>query len=117
MPIKSFIRCDLDAIAAARPGASDVPVALLLTPSIPLCASCDSADQDGYVAALLLRSHLYLCICFGLAQGAAITTITYATTFMNERVGSYCDGVFFGCFTVVSLTIGATGRVCGVCSV
>jgi hypothetical protein len=62
---------------------------------------------DGYVAALLLRSHLYLCICFGLAQGATITSITYATTFMGETVGSYCDGVFFGSFTIVSLTIGA----------
>mmetsp|Transcript_94417 Transcript_94417/g.270387 ORF Transcript_94417/g.270387 Transcript_94417/m.270387 type:complete len:531 (-) Transcript_94417:337-1929(-) len=64
-----------------------------------------SPSSDGYVAALLLRSHLYLCICFGLAQGATITSITYATTFMGETVGSYCDGVFFGSFTIVSLTI------------
>ena len=51
---------------------------------------------DGYVAAVLFRSHIYLCVCFGLSQGAVIAIITYATTFMSESAGSYCDGFFFG---------------------
>ena len=51
----------------------------------------------------LFRSFMNLCLCFGLSQGAALTTVTYATTLFGERIGSTADGIFFATSTIASL--------------
>jgi hypothetical protein len=61
---------------------------------------------EAHAAAIqCFRDFMRLCVCFGLAQGAIITTVTYATTLMGESVGSYCDGCFFGAFTLTSFCL------------
>ena len=67
----------------------------------------EQASSDQY-ASQTFSSFLRVCLCFGLAQGAIMTTVTYATTFMGERAGSYCDGFFFGSFTITSFLFAET---------
>lgn len=56
-------------------------------------------------AALHFQNFLHLCLSFGLGQGAVITTVTYSTTFLGNKEGSYTDGFFFGAFTLTSFCL------------
>jgi len=64
-----------------------------------------AADEAHAAAVQSFRDFTRLCLCFGLAQGSIITTVTYATTLIGESVGSYCDGCFFGAFTLTSFCL------------
>lgn len=54
------------------------------------------------IAAGLFGQFMTICTCFGIAQGCILATVTYTTTFMNNSIGSYCVGIFFGTFTLFS---------------
>jgi MFS family permease len=62
-------------------------------------------NANDLTAARLFRSFMNLCLCFGLSQGGALTTVTYATTFFGFRLGSTADGIFFSAFTITSLAL------------
>ena len=62
-------------------------------------------NPDDLTAARLFQSFMHMCLCFGLSQGGALTTVTYATTFFGFRLGSTADGLFFSAFTVTSLVL------------
>jgi len=69
-------------------------------------SSAAAVAVNAHAAAVqCFRDFMRLCLCFGLAQGAIITTVTYATTLIGESVGSYCDGCFFGAFTLTSFCL------------
>jgi len=65
-------------------------------------ASSAANGDDQKAAASLFRNFVGLCLCFGLAQGAAMTSVTFAATLLGEDTGSFCDGFFFGAFTLAS---------------
>lgn len=53
---------------------------------VPHGSSSSSSTAVMRDAGMLFRLYLRMCICFGMGQGAVITTVTYATTFLS-RVG------------------------------